>query len=230
MNIKTILTMALSAGTLLAQQPDSRLDARIQLFGEVTRPAQFTLAQVGGSDIKDQAKSQTGVGLRFMGELTSAPGWYYEVGGKLDSSSNLTLNGPLPGGAVLNATDVKITHSYWSLGAAYLFSKGDFSLGLHLEARGEVMRAQGEVDYIQGGITTASALDQASNYLRPWVRVSADYTLGGGRIRPFLGVDAAYAITRTTQTRVVPASQMDERTLRSMAPDASASFYLGLRF
>ncbi|NTV75108.1 MAG: hypothetical protein HGA66_12990, partial [Holophaga sp.] len=85
MKITTVLVAALSAGSLFAQTPVQALDARIQFFGELIRPTSITV-QAG---TKDQADSSIGLGIRFMGEIASARNWYYEVGGKLDSSSQM---------------------------------------------------------------------------------------------------------------------------------------------
>ena len=111
MKISNILIMVLAAGALSAEDSPA-LDARIQMFVEQSRPAQVVVTQTPGV-FKDQPGNQTGVGFRFMGELASAPGFYYELGGKLDSSSNFSSNS-----TIINLTDVKVTDNYWSLGAA----------------------------------------------------------------------------------------------------------------
>lgn len=219
MKIVTILAAALSAGTLLAEAPPEDLDSRIQVFGEVIRPTSFTVA----SGVKDQAGNSTGVGIRFMGEIASARNWYYEIGGKLDSSSNLTLNS---GGVDL--TDIKITQSYWSLGFGYLAPLGKAcSLGLHLEGRGEALAAQGAV--FQNGVNIGQ-VNASDTYLRPWVRLSLDGTFRMGSLRPYVGVEVAATPVKTTQTQLVALSNMDNRTLNSLAPRASGAFYVGLHF
>lgn len=219
MKITSILVTLFSAGALLAQAPSSELDARIQVFGELIRPASITVA----SGIKDQADSSVGVGIRFMGEFASSRNWYYEIGGKLDSSSNMKLNA-----TGLDLTDIKVTHSYWSLGVGYLVPLGtNVSLGFHLEGRGEALSAQGAI--FQGGIITGR-VDATNTYLRPWARVSLDGTFRLGSLRPFVGVEAAATPVKTTQTQLVALSSMDNRTLRAMAPQVSGAFYLGLHF
>ena len=229
MKILSILTLALSAGSLCAQEPAFHLDARVQVFGEMTRPEPFRAAQVGGYDIRDQGLRQTGFGVRFLGELVSAPHFYYEVGGKLESSSRLTFNGPIPGGGSLNLTDIKFSNSYWSLGMAYLATFGDnVALGLHLEGRGEALKAKGEV--VVNGVHGAQFVNASATYLRPWVRISLDYTFALGKVRPYLGAEGAYTPMKTKQTGILDLDRMDDRTLKSMAPNSSAAVYLGMRF
>lgn len=222
MKIYSVLIMALAAGALGAQEAP-RLDGRIQVFAEMSRPAEFTWAQ--SPDLKDQPKRQTGAGVRFLGELTSAPGWYYEVGGMLDASSNFTLSAP----GVLDVTNVQVTDSYWSLGAAYL-GRIDENLtwGVHLEGRGEYLRIKGEAD-VNG---TPYQVDKATTYLRPWVRGSFDYTFTGIGVtrHPYIGIDGSLAITRTSQTGTPNLASFDNRNLQSLAPRASAALYVGIRF
>ena len=219
MKITSALVTVLSAGSLFAQTPVQALDARIQVFGELIRPTSITV-QPG---TKDQADSSIGVGIRFMGEIASARNWYYEVGGKLDSSSQMALNT----GAV-DLTDIKITHSYWSLGAGYMMPLGSsVSLGFHLEGRGEALSAQGAI--FQNGVINGR-VDASNTYLRPWVRLSLDGTWRMGSLRPYIGVDVAGTPVKTSQTQLQALSSMDNRTLRAMAPQVAGSFYLGLHF
>ena len=223
MNVSSLLIVALATGALAAQDAP-RLDGRFQVFAELSRPASIVVAQAPG-DISDQPRRQTGVGFRFMGEIASSPGWYYEVGGMFDGSSYFTINN----GTTLNLTDVKVTNSYWTLGAGYLGKLSpNFTWGAHLEARGEYLRIQGEAD-VNG---TASQLDTTTTYLRPWLRGSIDYTITsiGQQKHPFVGFEGCFALMKTSQTKVPDFTDMDGRTLRALAPRASAALYVGLRF
>ena len=221
MKISSILIMALAAGALGAQEAP-KLDQRIQAFVELTRPSQITVAT--SPTIDDQPGSTTGVGIRFQGELASAPGWFYELGGMFDASSTFAHSGPS-----LDLTDVKVTNSYWMLGAGYLGRVNAASTwGAHLEARGEYLRIQGGA-VVNG---TTYQVSQGNTYLRPWVRGSYDYTfLGiGTNKHPFIGVEGSFALLRTSQSRTPDFSNTDNRTLRSLAPRASADLYVGMRF
>ena len=94
MKILSILAVTLSAGTLFAQAPEQALDGRIQVFAELSRPVGITIV----NGITDQPNSQTGVGVRFLGELASIPNVYYELGGKAQSTSRFTYNRDIGGG------------------------------------------------------------------------------------------------------------------------------------
>lgn len=232
MKITSILIMVLAAGTLAAQD-EPRLDARFQMFAELAWPSQITVAQAGGGDIKDQPNRQTGIGFRFLGEIAPAPNFYYELGGMFDASSHFTYAGTAPGGATLDMTDCKLTNSYFSLGMAYMPKVGDnVTFGIHLEARGEYLRVQGGVTSNALGGTVQQ--DDSTTYLVPWARGSFDYTFGppSKSIRPFLGVEGGWAILRTSQTRVPDwtAGNLDDRTVKSLAPHYSGAVYAGLRF
>lgn len=218
MKIAKVLVTALSATALFAQAPAQDLDARIQIFGEIIQPRAFT----PGVGLSDQAGTSWGVGFRFMGELASAHNWYYELGGKLDSSSNLKLNN-----GTVDLTDIKFTQSYWSLGFGYLAPLGQaVSLGFHVEGRGEALACQGH--YFSG--SGSSPVDAGQTYLRPWFRISLDGTWHMGSLRPYVGVEAAATPVRTVQTVPTTPSAMDNRTLRSMAPQVSGAVYAGLHF
>ena len=225
MNTKTILVTALTAGSLFAQAPEKELDARIQVFGEMIRPLAVTLS----NGEKPEAQRSLGLGMRFMGEVSSAPNWYYEVGGKLDSSSNMTL-----ANANVNLQDVKVTQSYWAVGTGYLVPMGKaFSLGFHLEGRGEALAAQGSVIVIvtsaTGTSTSTTPLSVNTTYLRPWARVTLDGDFHLGSLRSFVGLELAGTPVKTSQTTpLANPSAMDNRTLRAMAPSVAAAFYLGM--
>jgi hypothetical protein len=232
MKILSTVALFLSAGALFAQAPDQRLEGRIQLFAENSRPVAITVVNSPAS-LKDQPKAMTGVGIRFMGEIASAPNWYYEVGGRLDASSNFTRNGDIGDGNALDLTAVSVSSSYWSLGAAYIMRPVDaLSLGLHLEGRGEALSAKGTVyQSLAGGAwTVVGTADVSTTYLRPWVRASVDYAFPMGTRRPYVGFDVSAAITRTEQTQFVSLNLMDNRTLKSLAPNFAFAFYLGARF
>jgi len=222
----SLLILALASGTLAAQDAP-QLDGRFQVFAEMSRPAAIVVAQPSGTNVVDQPKRQVGMGFRFMGELSSAPGYYYELGGMFDASSNFTYNSTYG-----NFTNAQVTDSYWSLGAAYLAKFGDrMTLGAHLEARGEYLRLSGEVDLPSQAPGQQNA---STTYLRPWVRGSFDYTFTGiGQTKhPFIGVDGSIALMKTTQTGTPDFStgNVDGRSLRALAPKASAALYAGVRF
>jgi hypothetical protein len=219
--ISSILIMALAAGALGAQDAP-KLDQRIQVFAELTRPSQITVAT--NPTLNDQPSRQTGVGIRFQGEIASAPNWYYELGGMFDASSNFSLSN-----ANLDISNVKVTYSYWMLGAGYMGKVGSAgTLGAHLEARGEALNAEGTA-VVNG---TSYSLNQSNTYLRPWVRGSYDVTFNhvGASTHPFIGLEGSFALLRTTQTNTPDFSNFDDRTLRSLAPRASAALYAGIRF
>jgi len=221
--ISSILIMALATGVLPAQDA-GHLDGRVQLFMEMYRPAQVVVA----TGYSDQADRQVSGGVRFMGELASARNWYYELGGMFDGMSKYTLNVP----GVLNLQDVKVSDSYWSLGAAYMGRLGDDgsgTYGIHLEGRGEYLRAQGQA--VVNGFGYSQ--DASSTYLRPWLRGSLDYTFTkvGTSVHPYVGVDGSLALLKTSQTTVPDlVGGIDNRTLRAMAPKAAIAVYAGMRF
>ena len=232
MKIASALVLVLAAASLRAEAPPQDLDGRLQLFTEISRPSAFAVAQVAGTYTDDQAARLIGLGVRFMGEVASSPHWYYEIGLKANSSSKLTLNGPIGGGTILDDSGVKFTASYWSLGAAYLFQGGDnFSLGLHLEARGEELTVQGPVQQNQGaGWVPLGTANGSSTYLRLWGRVSADYTFTVGDYRPYIGAEVGLTPMKTAQTQLVQLVAIDPRTVKAISPGSTAGFYLGCHF
>ena len=232
MKILNVLALTLSAGALFAQAPEQELDGRFQIFAEVSRPVAITVVN-NTPPLQNEPSKQTGIGIRFLGEIATAPNWYYEVGGKGSSYSEFTLNGNIGNGTLLDLTSVKVTTSYWSLGGAYMFHPVEaLSLGAHLEARGEAINASGPVlQNLSGtGWTTLGNVSSSTTYLRPWIRVSADLSFHIGDWHPYVGVDFSGAITRTQQTEFVSLDLIDNRTLKSLAPRFAAAFYVGARF
>lgn len=227
MKALSLIALSLCAVPLAAQDFAPKLDGRIVLFVEAIQPAEYIVASTSAGNVYDQAGGQVGIGVRFMGEMAMAPGFYYELGGRLDSGSNMDINGDVGGGVTLNTKKMKFTYSYWMVGAAYMKTWGDFTLGGHLEARGEALHLDGTYT-VNGG--SEIPMEVGNTYLRPWARLSADYTFGSGRYRTVVGIEGAVALLRMSQDTIAPPEFMDKRTLNSMAPHYSASVYVGLRF
>jgi len=90
------------------------------------------------------------------------------------------------------------------------------------------LSAQGAVQQVG---QTNVRVDCSTTYLRPWGRLSLDATFKIGKIRPYFGADISVTPLKTSQTVVLPSLQyMDDRTLRSTAPNVSGAFYLGMHF
>ena len=112
MKTLSILASALTAASLFAQAPTDNLDVRVHLFGDWSRARQFTYTETNNSEVKDQAEGQAGFGIRFMGELPGTTNWYYEFGGRLESTSKLGFDGAVPTGDRLNAKNISFKYSY----------------------------------------------------------------------------------------------------------------------
>ena len=228
MKISSILILALATGTLGAQALP-QLDSRFQVFVERGVMNDLVLAEAG-SQLKDKPGQQTGVGIRFMGELASAPNFYYELGGTVGAATTFSFNGTVPNTSeTLDMSGVKFRDSYWSLGVAYLVKPNDaVSLGLHLEARGERLQISGQA--VENG--TAVPLGQSTTYLRPWLRPSLDYTFTGigAKAHPYIGLDGSFALMKTYQTMVPNFTSFDDRSLKTIAPQYDFAAYGGVRF
>lgn len=224
-----ILFAALSATALFAQTSAQALEKRVEAFGELTRLRDVKFSNASGGDIIDRAGyHKYSGGLRLMGELPGTQGWYFSLGGKLESSARLATNGAVGGGATLNTTDVSIRYSYWLAGVSKLFDLGSgLTIGAHGEARGEAISAVG---YVQASPSGSGDVNQSTTYLRPWIRASIDWTWKRPGVSPYLGLDIGMPLVRTNQSAAVAPTQMDSNTLKSMAPASTANVYVGLRF
>lgn len=228
MKTLTTLAAALVACTLAAQSPTVQGEKRAQIFGEFSRPKQVTIAQINGGDVKDQADNQMGLGLRFLGEMPGTSNWYFEFGGKLESSSKLGFNKAVSG-VTINTSKVSVRYSYWELGGAYLWDLAPgFSLGAHLDLRSETIDATGPV--VVTGSEGSGSISQRTSMVRPWIRLSGDISFGKGSLSPYLGLDVAFTPIQTSQTQVVAPAYIDERTVKAMAPQFGATIYFGLKF
>ena len=222
----TLLTAAMLVTPLAAQAPDRGGESRIQLHGEFMRPRQVVIGQVNLNDVKDQAENQIGFGIRLIGELPGTNDWYYELGGKLESSSKFASKPSAPNGQT-DTTGVKFKYSYVTLGMGYLWGLAPgLSLGAHLEARVEALNLSGTM-YTN---SAAQQVDASVTYVRPWARVSLDYAFRAGGTSPFIGVDASLAMLKSSQDSIVALAAADDNTVKSMAPQASFSVYVGLKF
>lgn len=218
----SLLTAILSAGALFGQSSGG--EARIQLFADFVRPSDQVIAVIGSTSITDQADNQTGLGIRFMGEIPGTSNWFYQLGGRLESTSS--FNKTTSGGTTADARDVDFGYSYWSVGGGYMWNFDNMTLGTHLEGRGESIRLKG---YLDSGAASGPVNNRVT-YLRPWFRLSFDWSFKAGSARPFVGLDASVAITKASQKSAVGLTVIDERNLKAMAPNFSGGLFVGLRF
>lgn len=219
-----ILMALLVSGTLSAQSPVEEVNARVILFGEAIQTSGVLLAQ----GVKDQANFQTGPGLRLMGQVAYDSPWYWELAGRFPGSARMVTNRDIGGGNVLNVTKTKVYYSYWSLGAGYLIPLGSVAdFGIHLEGRAETINPKGEYSTTNGG---TGYIDAHTVYFRPWVRLSLDLKVKTGSFYTVIGGDAGLATLKSSQQFIVPMSQMDNQTMKAMAPTWSGSLYAGFQF
>jgi hypothetical protein len=215
------------SGTLSAQITESKVNARVILFGEAIQTRSILLAQ----GVTDQANFQTGPGLRLMGQTTFDSPWYWELAGRFSSKAYMVTNRDIataPPANVLDMTKVRIEYSYWSVGVGYLIPLGPaIDFGLHLEGRDETINPKGQYSSTGGGTANVDAM---AAYFRPWGRLSLDLKLKTGSVTTILGGDASFTPLRTKQQNIMPVSQIDSQTMRAMAPTWSASLYAGLQF
>jgi hypothetical protein len=220
----SILMALLVAGSLSAQQRTNDVSARVILFGETTQTSGIQLAP----GVKDQANYQTGPGIRLMGQLDSDSRWNWELAGRFFSSAQMVTNRDIGGGNVLDVTQTKIRYSYWSVGAGYLLPLGPAAdFGMHVEGRNETINPKGQYSSTSSG---TAYVDAHTAYFRPWVRLSLDFKVKTGSITTLIGADAGAALIKTTQKAIVPMSQLDDQTLRAMAPTWSGALYAGIQF
>lgn len=228
------LVAALSATALFGQTSGQSLEGRVEIFGEFSKPRQVVFGVANApSEVHDQADSHyNGGGFRLMGELPGTQGWFYLLGGKLESSSKLTFNGPVTTGSSLDTTDVSIRHSYWAVGVSRLFDLGQgLTIGVHGEGRGEAISAVGEVFSVPS-TGPNGAVNGSTTYFRPWVRASFDWTLRRPSMSPYFGCEVALPLIKTSQNRAISPLDLgtDSNALKSMAPGYSVGIYAGLRF
>lgn len=231
MKIPIMLALVCSTAALFGQA-DPEPEGRVQLSLEWARPTAITVAEAT-TPIQNQPGRMTGGGIRFLGEIATAPKWFYEIAGAVNGASKFTLNGPIGNNTTLDISQVKVSTTYWAVGGAYLAPITEqFTLGAHLEARGEMVKAEGPVfQNLNGtGLAPWGTVSGSTTYLRPWARVSADYSWHWGEWAPYVGVDAAAALMHTKQTTFVSLDLIDSRTLKALAPGSAITFYLGAKF
>ena len=223
----SILAAILATGGLSAQDSANNLNARVILFGESIQTRGILL----GQGVEDKADRQTGPGLRVMGRFADDSRWNWELAGRFQSSARMVTNRNIasaPPANILDATKVKVDYSYWSVGAGYVLPVGDnVDFGVHLEGRSETINPTGSYTQTTGG---TGYIDAMAVYFRPWVRLSLDVKLRTGSFYTVIGADAGFAGFKTNQRVIPPMSQMDDQTMRSMAPTWAGSIYAGVQF
>jgi len=217
----------LVAGVLSAQGSANNLNARIIIFGESIQTRGIQL----GPGVEDQADRQAGPGLRLMGRFADDSRWNWELAGRFQSSTRMVTNrdiASVPPANILDATKVKVDYSYWSVGAGYLLPlSATVDFGMHLEGRAETINPKGSYSTTNGG---TGYIDAMAVYFRPWVRLSLDAKVRTGSFYTVVGADAGFAGFKTNQRVIPPMSQMDDQTMRAMAPTWSGSLYAGVQF
>jgi hypothetical protein len=239
--------IALSSFFASAQGRGGGLDLRIQVGIEKCRPSASIFippkdqGQVDDPSLLAQPGHQSAPQIRMLGALPGGGGLYYELGGRLEAFSLLDYNRAYDNGLTvqqIDAREVEVSYSYFGFGVAYMYCpKWGLGLGLHLEGRLERITTSGQV-YI-GDASGAGAqepiigrLDGAVTYLRPWGRVSLDFTFNNhGRLRPFVGADVALPLMERQQKNAFWAldQPQESRLLESISPDRSVTYYIGFR-
>lgn len=223
----SILMALLVSGALSAQSHINEANARVVLFGEGIQTSGILL----GQGIKDQANYQTGVGLRIMGQVSLDSPWYFELSGRFPSSANMVTNRDIsstPPPNVLDATKIKIFYSYLSLGAGYLIPLGNAAdFGIHLEGRSETINPKGTYSTTNGG---TGYTNSRVAYLRPWVRLSMDLKMKTESFTTIFGGEVGVAAIKANQRTIMPMSQLDDQTMRALAPTWSGAVYVGVQF
>ena len=227
MKPQSILMAMLVTGALSAQDSANNLNARVILFGESIQTRGIQL----GPNAEDKADRQTGPGLRFMGRFADDSRWNWELAGRFQSSARMVTNRDIasaPPANILDATKVKVDYSYWSVGAGYVLPVGaNVDFGMHLEGRAETINPKGSYSTTNGG---TGYIDAMAVYFRPWVRLSLDLKVRTGPVSSVIGFDVAAAGFKTNQRVIPPMSQMDDQTMRAMAPTWAGSIYAGVQF
>ncbi|WP_243295251.1 hypothetical protein [Geothrix mesophila] len=234
MKWKSALLIALGPGFLAAQSPAQEARGKVQIFVDSTTFHDYTLASVNNYVFIDKAKDQVGIGLRFVADFPDAPNWGLELGGRLPQRSKFQLNGS-GGGWTIDNTETKLRYSWWSVGLGYaLRPSSSFEIAFHLEGRGENLKVEGATTATSGGVATQYPASQGVNFWRPWVRISAEFSLpsSGRAWAPHFGADVSGALKNTTQDGVQRLSDSihSDTTLKSMAPRWEASIYAGIQF
>ncbi|MCL1894454.1 MAG: hypothetical protein FWG02_09525 [Holophagaceae bacterium] len=223
---------------MFAQGSSRDLDLRFQIGAELTRPYQSLFAEVpninhGGYDrFFAQPDYQIGLQVRMIGELPGTHGFYYELGGRLETSSRLDFNTWI-NGVYVDTHDVQVSYSYFTFGGAYIWaSKFGLSVGCHLEGRIESISSSGPV-YQEWDYENPGKLDGKSTYLRPWGRLSMDFTFNNrGKVRPLIGIEGAYPLLNREQRnhRWYAGETQEPRMMETIAPRGSVACYAGFRF
>jgi hypothetical protein len=230
-----LVALLLASGFLSAQDGTRGLDLRIQAGIEQTRPFQSILLSDFSNpgnprDFKIQPDKLNGVSVRMLGEWPDTPGVYYELGGMFKATTKYDYDfiGAETG---YDMSEIEVAYSYFGFGCAYILNtRVGFSVGAHLEGRIERIVTSGPLyqnDQIIGN------LDGSVSYLRPWGRLSMDFTFNNsGNVRPYIGIEASYPLTKQDQkdARWNLGQLQDERLMKSIAPQGSLGAYIGFRF
>jgi len=210
------------------------LDLRIQVGLEKSQPrlSKFIPRPAdtppGDPHLMVQPEEQIAPLIRMIGEMPGTMGFYYEIGGRFEGFSRLDYNRAYFDRRI-DARDVKVSYSYFEVGVAYIFAaRWGLSLGAHLEGRLERIKTSGLIYQNE----VPGRLDGAASYLRPWGRVSMDFTFNNsGRFRPFIGAEMALPLMERQQKNAYWAvdQPQESRLLESIAPDQSAACYIGFR-
>ena len=227
MKPQSILMAMLVVGALSAQDSSSGLSPRILVFGEAIQTRGIQL----GPNVEDKADRQTGSGIRIMSRFADDSSWNWELAARFQSSARMVTNRDISFTStpnILDATRVKVDYSYWSVGASYVIPLGPAAdFGIHLEGRNETINPKGSYTQTTGG---TGYIDAMAVYFRPWVRLSLDLKVRTGPVSSVIGFDVAAAGFKTNQRVIPPMSQMDDQTMRAMAPTWAGSIYAGVQF
>ncbi len=109
-------------------------------------------------------------------------------------------------------SNTKLGHEYWGVGVMFNF-KAVVAFGAGLDYRSEKISA-----HDVGTVSTT--------YGRPWARVNAGYAFPTPIVKPFIGLEVAVPLTKTSYS----GTARFEEQLKSWAPSMQVGIYAGIRF
>lgn len=176
----------------------------------------FSYADVTLGTVEAQPDRKTIGALRLGYQFLDAGSALLQVTAayQFKASSEVTFKVPSAGIGSLGI-GVNLDHSATSLGVMVDF-KTAVTLGAGLDYRW---------DKLEG---TFQGLSSSTTYGRPWARFNVGYVFSSSGLKPFLGIEAAMALSTKSIGMGGPSS--DEEALKGLAPKLQIGVYCSLKF
>jgi len=179
-----------------------------------------SLSPAPGTSVSYKADTWKAAGLRFGYNFVSIGPMEFQGNATMQFNNTQDITAKL-NGVAMPTPGFTEEYKYWAVGAAVNWNFL-VRLGVGLEYRSESLKLNDPFD----------GMNPSTTYGRGWIRGTAGFTIPVPVVKPFIGIEAAYPLSKkdlSLSDLSGPTPNFDNFN-KSLAPKAQYGLYVGVRF